>query len=268
MALPASIAALPMYDWPEVREATDALWVSLRDAFRAAGIAAPEGLTRNRPLLALWRDPQLLLAQACGLPYVQHLRGAVRLLGTPAYDIPGCPPGTYRTVFVVRREDAVPELEALKGRRCAFNHPGSQSGDGAPRAVLAPLARGGRFFGDVLETGSHRAALVAVAGGRADVATVDAVSWELARRHEPAAAGLAVVAATPPTPGLPFISAMGMQGGAERLRDAIAQGIRVTPLDAREALMLSGFVAFEDADYEGIAVADARTRALGYGVLA
>lgn len=257
-----------MYDWPEVRDATDALWAALREALRAAGVAAPQNLTRDRPLFDIWRDPNLCLSQTCGLPYVRHLRGAVALLGAPAYDIPGCPPGTYRSVFAVRRSDEVPDLEALRGRRCAFNHPGSQSGDGAPRALLAPLARNGRFFGDVLETGSHRAALVAVAEGRADVATVDAVSWELARRHEPAAAGLAVVAATPPTPGLPFISAMGVQGGAERLRGAIAEGIRATPEDAREALMLSGFVAFEDADYAGIAAADARTRALGYGVLA
>ena len=36
------IAALPMYDWPEVRGETDALWVKIRDALQARGIAAPD----------------------------------------------------------------------------------------------------------------------------------------------------------------------------------------------------------------------------------
>ena len=41
------IACLPMYDWPEARAETDAYWVALRDAFRAAGIKAPQRLVRR-----------------------------------------------------------------------------------------------------------------------------------------------------------------------------------------------------------------------------
>ncbi len=33
---PARLAALPMYDWPELRDATDRLWAALRDGLRAA----------------------------------------------------------------------------------------------------------------------------------------------------------------------------------------------------------------------------------------
>ena len=38
---------LPMYDWPELRDATDGLWAALRDALRAEGVAAPEALSRD-----------------------------------------------------------------------------------------------------------------------------------------------------------------------------------------------------------------------------
>ena len=34
-------AALPMYDWPELTDATDRLWAALRDGLRAEGVAAP-----------------------------------------------------------------------------------------------------------------------------------------------------------------------------------------------------------------------------------
>ena len=44
------VAALPMYDWPEIAPATDRLWAALRDHLRAAGVAAPDALTRDRPL--------------------------------------------------------------------------------------------------------------------------------------------------------------------------------------------------------------------------
>ena len=41
-----SVAALGMYDWPEVRSETDALWSRLAAGLRAAGVAAPDDLTR------------------------------------------------------------------------------------------------------------------------------------------------------------------------------------------------------------------------------
>ncbi|MGN6537639.1 MAG: phosphate ABC transporter substrate-binding protein, partial [Mesorhizobium sp.] len=36
------IAALPMYDWPEVRAEVDAQWARLRDALRRRGVDAPD----------------------------------------------------------------------------------------------------------------------------------------------------------------------------------------------------------------------------------
>ena len=37
-----AVAALPMYDWPDVREATDRLWQSLGTALQARGFPVPD----------------------------------------------------------------------------------------------------------------------------------------------------------------------------------------------------------------------------------
>src|SRR5262245_2042348 len=42
------VAALPMYDWPDVRAETDAQWERLRDELRLRGIDAPERVARTR----------------------------------------------------------------------------------------------------------------------------------------------------------------------------------------------------------------------------
>jgi hypothetical protein len=41
------IATLPMYDWPQLRSSTDAWWAGLARHLRAAGIDAPDRLTRS-----------------------------------------------------------------------------------------------------------------------------------------------------------------------------------------------------------------------------
>ena len=68
------IAALPMYDFPWVRAPTDRMWATIRDRLRAQGIPAPEALTSDRDLGAIWRDETLLLGQTCGYPYWKGLR--------------------------------------------------------------------------------------------------------------------------------------------------------------------------------------------------
>jgi len=246
-----SLAVLPMYDWPEVRKATDRLWDCLRQALAAAGFAPPPTLDRTIAPIAAWRSPRLLLGQTCGLPFRQFLEGRVTLLGAPDYGVEGCPPGCYRSVLVARADDARAGLAAFAGARLALNGEGSQSGLGALVAALAsrPVTRtaGPGFFGEALVTGAHRRSIVAVADGRADLAAIDAVSWRLALAHEPAAARLRVVGLTPPTPGLPYIAAAGADRAA--LGDAVEAGIAALDAATRRALGLHGFARLTPADY-------------------
>jgi ABC-type phosphate/phosphonate transport system substrate-binding protein len=260
------LAALPMYDWPEVQTATDRLWVALRDALRAGGVAAPDQLTRGIGLMAGWTDPGLVLGQTCGLPIVRALAGRVAIIGTPDYGVPGCPPGWYRSAVVVRADDARDSLDAFRGARLAVNGTDSQSGYGSILHHAAPLARDGRFFDAAEVTGAHVVSAARVAAGAADIAAIDFVSWRLFRRFRPEASRLRVLMLTDPTPGLPFIAAGTDVAGR---RDAAAAAIAGLDAGTREELGLEGFAPLVADDYEVIRerldAAEARLRLPGQG---
>ncbi|WP_137702039.1 phosphate/phosphite/phosphonate ABC transporter substrate-binding protein [Marimonas lutisalis] len=194
------IAALPMYDRPETAAANDRLW----QAIRAHLGHGPQALTRDMDVWDIWQNPDLLLAQTCGYPYRARLHGAVTLVGTPDYGLPGCPPGHYCSVFVARADDPVDTLDAFSGRRFAYNEALSQSGWAAPATHMAGL---GLAPGPLIKTGAHRASARAVAEGRADFAALDAVTWTLIQAHDSFAANLREITRTRPTPGLPLITA-------------------------------------------------------------
>lgn len=223
------IAALPMYDREETRAATDRLWSAIAARLSANGFEAPDRLTRGADAWAIWRAPDLLLAQTCGLPYRARLREAVTLVATPDYALPGCPPGHYRSV-IVARPGALPDRPRL-----AYNEGLSQSGWAA--ALDWALGAGLRF-GGLLRTGAHAASIAAVAQGRADLAAIDAQTWRLACRHGAVPAGLHEIARTAPGPGLPLIAAAGLD--AEALAEAVEGAIAATMPDDRAALGLAG----------------------------
>ncbi len=229
------VASLPMYDWPEVRPDTDRLWDCLREALAEERIAAPEILSRDGPH---WEDPGLVLSQTCGMPYRLGLHARVTLIGTPDYGLEGCAPGFYRSALVVRAEDPRRSAAAFAGARFAFNSATSQSG----WAALGPLSTGRG-----LETGAHRASVRAVARGAADIAAIDAVTWRLALAHEPAARRLRVLDWTPPTPGLPMITARTQ--APEPVVRAVAAGIAALGDASRATLGLVRLATLREADY-------------------
>ena len=229
------IATLPMHDQPWLRAANDALWAGLRDALRAGGFDAPDALERGMTPAEAWARDDLLLSQTCGLPWRERLHRRLALVGTPDYCVEGCPPGHYRSVIVRRRDDHRPET----GLRWAFNARDSQSGF----AALGPLRE---RLGEGIETGSHVASIHAVAEGRADLAAIDAVTWRGAA-HLEAARALRVAGFTPPSPGLPFVTALRDRAGG--IARAVRAGVASAPAGAREALGLRGVVALTPADY-------------------
>lgn len=238
------IASLGMYDRAETAHANDRLWAGIRDSLHARGIAAPEALTRGEGAYwAAWQAPDLVLSQTCGFPYRARLHGKVTLIGTPDYGVEGCPPGHYRSVFVVRADDPR-GLADFDGLPIAYNEALSQSGWAAPQNHAAAL---GLHLRAGLCTGGHRLSALAVAEGRADLAALDAVTWEMLHRWEPAAARLRVIAATGPTPGLPYIAAPGAD--AEAGFAAVAEAIAGLSADDRDRLQLRGIVRIAPEAY-------------------
>lgn len=243
------VAALPMYDWSEMRSEVDAQWARLRDAFRQKGIDAPQTIARVnadlRPVeggirdaagkviapdpatlppdeldfFGLWLHPALLLAQACWGPMELGLATHVQLIGQPRYDaFEGGQGELYSSALVMRAGEAptvaspsdgsplIP-LDVLRDKHFTFNSLDSMSGIIAPTRDLEALGESLNIFSERSESGGHRASIVAIAEGKADVAAIDCQSWANARRFEPAAEAVTVVGWTRRRKGLPFITA-------------------------------------------------------------
>ena len=219
------VAALPMYDFPWVAEATDAVWRALAGRLRESGLEAPETLERTRPAMEVWRDPRLLFGQTCGFPYWQSLRDRVSIVATPVFAFEGCD-GPDHCSFVVSRKGGLRKrLEDFRGAVAAINGRDSNTGMNLFRAAVAPLANGAPFFGEVIVTGAHFQSLEAVAEGRADIAAVDCVSFALLAKGVPhLVERIDIVARTPATPALPYIASATLSSGhLAAIRDAVVQ---------------------------------------------
>jgi len=237
------LAALPMYDRPETAAAHDRYWGLIRDGLRQRGFDAPETLTRPGDPWPIWQSPDLVLAQTCGLPFRARLHDRVQLVGTPDYGLPGCAPGFYNSVVITRAEDDRP-LDTLLRARVAINEGLSQSG----WAALCDFAAGlGITPARPLISCGHRASAQMVARGQADIATIDAQTWEMLTRHDPWAADLTVRARTRPTPALPYICAPGRDANA--IAAAVAAAIAALAPDDRALLGLRALVQIPAARY-------------------
>jgi ABC-type phosphate/phosphonate transport system substrate-binding protein len=275
------VAALPMYDWPEVRAEVDAQWARLRDALRRRGVDAPDGLTRcnaDMPAVAsgirdasgalvapdpatltaddfsphaLWLHPALLVAQTCWGPMELGMAGHVQVVAQPDYSaFEGGEGELYSSAIVMRcfdeaasahegvaasaRGQALLPLDLMRGKRLAHNSEDSMSGILALARDLEAQGEGLDIFCERIVSGGHRASVVAVAEGRADVAAIDCRSWDMARRFEPAARALTVVGWTRRRRGLPFITA----------RDTPAETVAIL----RETLSVAGWGALRQGN--------------------
>jgi ABC-type phosphate/phosphonate transport system substrate-binding protein len=233
-----------MYDLPHVMAANDRLWAAIRDGLRVAGIAAPDHLTRgDAPLFDQWLSPDLTLSQTCGMPYRTRLHGHVTLIGAPDHGVEGCAPGHYRSVLIAHRDDPRNSIAAFDGSAMAYNETVSQSGWAAPLTHAAAL---GITLRPGLHTGGHRLSLQAVATGQASLAALDAVTFALLS-DAGATAGVKVVGMTDPTPGLPFIAALGTD---QALMFRIIAGAMAAMSAADHSITrLRGLVAIPAADY-------------------
>ena len=239
-----------MYDWPEVRDETDALWAAIAERLAAFGIEAPKGLDRTTPAGEAWRSPDLLVGQTCGLPYVTDLAGCVSLLGRPTYAVAGAEPGRYCSQLVARRSDSRAGLDGFRGAVAACTSATSQSGWAALIDLLPDGETLESFFGAVRMTGGHRESIRAVAAGAADIAAIDCVAWALALQHEPAARELRDIGRSPDYPSLPFITS-NRRGADEvgRIGEALREAVADLPGPARGALRLTGIEEARPADY-------------------
>jgi ABC-type phosphate/phosphonate transport system substrate-binding protein len=250
------LASLPMYDLPETGDATRALWNGLAQHLRSVGILdAPDSLTRQPSLPDHWLSADLLFSQTCGYPLTHALRGRVSLVATPCYDAPGCEDASYCSIVVVPAGAPTRTFAELRSKRAALNSTKSHSGFNALRALAAPLAKGGRFFGEAIESGSHAASLELVSAGQADVAAIDCVTFALLSRYRPPAiAHVRELCRSALAPALPYVTSG--TAGDHRIR-LLRQGLQSAMDDpalaeARAALLLKGARRLPEQAYRRI----------------
>ena len=141
------VAALPMYDWPELRTEVDVQWVRMRDILRANGYDAPEHLSRRNADLppvpggirdaagtliapdpatlppdeldrpTLWLHPDLLIAQTCWGPMELGLEPHVHVIGQDDYSgIEGGAGKLYSSALVMRRGEGAAAAAPKDGK--------------------------------------------------------------------------------------------------------------------------------------------------------
>jgi len=171
-------------------------------------------------LPALWRHPAMVFGQTCWGPMDLGLAAHVRVIGQPDYSgFRGGAGPLYSSAILTRQagpdveppHDGAPSLpfEKMRGARFAFNSNDSMSGMMGLSRDLEAAGEGISLFSELVETGAHRASIVAVAEGRADICAIDCRSLGMARRFERATGELSVIGWTGRRPGLPYIAALG-----------------------------------------------------------
>lgn len=265
------IAALPMYDFPQLRAAHDALWTALATELTARGIrGVPAKLTRNLDHRAVWRHPLMILAQACEYPIATSYGDSLTLVATPRYLAEGCEGAFYRSAIVVRVDSTAESLADLRGQRCVINEVDSNSGVNLLRAAIAPLASGAPFFKTVIMSGSHRRSVQSVAAAEADVAAIDCVTLAHLKRLEPELTRQTrILSWTPFSPSLPFVTSRHTSAETlEALRASLAAVEREPALErVRRRLLLDGFEFSPDANLSQVRALEREAAQLQYPAL-
>jgi ABC-type phosphate/phosphonate transport system substrate-binding protein len=261
-------ASLPMYNLPEMRAANAAFWAALRAELGAEGMTGlPEALSFDRPPVPRAIEPENLFTQVCGYPLQTIFRGQARLLGLPTYTAEHCAPGRHAAVFIVHADAPYRALADLEGTKFVFNSPHSNSGMNLPRLALARIGARAPFFGSITETHSHPANIERVAKGEADATCVDNVTYAFVVRHRPEiGARTRILAPTPSTPAIPFVTAIATPEPIVQALQAALFRVARAPrwAEARAGLMIADILPPEQADYPEQLRAETEAAALGY----
>ncbi|MCP3687174.1 MAG: PhnD/SsuA/transferrin family substrate-binding protein, partial [Gammaproteobacteria bacterium] len=149
----------------------------------------------------------------------------------------------------------------------AINSWDSNSGMNVLRYALAPIARGKTFFAAVRDTGSHYQSLVDVAGNKAQLASIDCVSFALIKHQWPElVAEVRSIGFSTQTCGLPFVVTKGAitRHDGSMIITALNSALRALDESSRSRLCIDAFEAVSIADYQSIISLEGHAQELGY----
>ena len=247
------LISLPMYNLPEMQAANSAFWAALRSELMRLGISdLPASLDFTRKPVPAVIESDTLFTQVCGYPLQTIYKGQAVLLGAPVYTAAHCTGATHAGVFLVHRDSNVQTLAGLKGCTFVYNSIHSNSGMNLPRRTLAEIAQSQHYFASIEETHSQPGNIERVALGNADATCVDCVTYAFFCRHRPTvAAPTRVLAVTPPSPSIPFVTSLQTPDTVQTaLRTALANVARAPEwAEVRAGLLLADIVPIEPTSY-------------------
>lgn len=241
------IANLMMYQRPQLIGPHDRFWKLIRKYLSEVGIDSPENLSQDAEAFYVWKHPELILSQTCGMPFRTWLHNRVNLVGTPDYGLESCPAGYYRSAIVVRAREDRTTLKEFRNATFAYNQTFSQSGYAAP---FWHLKKAGFWFEKTLQTHHHVLSAKSVADGQSDIASIDAVTWRNILTYESFSTELRVLEWTTPSPGLPLITSLHQDPDA--IFCAVKNAVAALSPDDQSLLGVKGIVRIHKMDYLAI----------------
>ena len=186
-------AALPWYNFPATRHSLDSVWGEAAAELRTTGYSeVPRTLDHEIPYNALYSYPRLTLSQCCGLDLFAAHTADVEPFAAPVISGLAACAGKYYSHIVTR-----PGAN-LDNPRVAINNSLSHSGH---TAILGWLANQGVGYYTTSLSGSHARSILALRRGHADLAAIDALSWQ----HLDTT-GLHILDSSAPAQAPPFIT--------------------------------------------------------------
>jgi ABC-type phosphate/phosphonate transport system substrate-binding protein len=234
-----------MYPFAHLRDAYDTFWSVLRTHLPAS-VDVPRSLAWHVDLSDAWSSPDLILGQTCAWP-LATMQPHLTAIGSFDVVVPFADGGRYRSVLVASKPLGIDHWRSNPDAVVARNGDDSLSG-----WISLQWAWGGEP-GRLITTGGHVASMRAVAHGEADVASIDALTFEFLAQSEPDIVGrLHVIGHGPLVPTLP-LAAHRSVAHVDEFRAALV----ATVADPRAAaactrLRIRGFVPFDDAEYQTV----------------
>lgn len=246
-----------MYDFAEVQSSTGALLETIAREVRKLGENVVVGNPINsehESLLSSWSGIEMYLSQSCGLPYVKGLNNAVDILGTFIWTGISDDSGNYRTHILVRDDIGVTEVSQLRNARPVVNSAQSLSGWCSLGCAIAEVTDDPTFVQPYLVSKYHAQSLKLLQDGEADVASIDAATYQLLRRHRPALVhGLRIIGTGPLIPATPIIVSKTRTASTNDLRSVLHRVVVEDSLaTAMSEIGIVGFVNMDHGDYEKI----------------
>jgi len=216
------------------------------------------------------RDPELFIGHTCGYPLMSHLQDAVTPFCVPVFNVTGVAGKLYSSRIIVAADADIDSLADCRNRIAAINNIDSNSGMNVLRHAIAKLDPDTPFFASVINSGAHLHSITAVAEGRADVAAIDCVSFQLIEDQWPQlTARVRSIGDSVKTCGLPLVlpnSNLASTNTREILA-ALNQALNQVDPWIKQRLHLSHFESVSLDDYQGILEVESFAIDAGYSEL-